>query len=146
MRNVPSHSSSFGGSDNHVHWPNNEGPARPPENRSNTCAPSIGLHLRRYAEAFRMATNEKGEKAPLAELSQGHGQANSPLTSFHAGNRATSTETLTEPSHSELSVKARDLTSQVLQFLSTASNETLGACVVGLGATTYFVLGRWDSY
>ncbi|PPJ57937.1 hypothetical protein CBER1_09711 [Cercospora berteroae] len=29
-----------------------------------------------------------------------------------------------------------------LHFLSTASNETLGACLVGLGATTYVVLGR----
>lgn len=29
-----------------------------------------------------------------------------------------------------------------LQWLSTASNETLGACLAGLGAITYFVLGR----
>jgi hypothetical protein len=29
-----------------------------------------------------------------------------------------------------------------LLFLSHASNETLGACLVGLGATTYLVLGR----
>jgi len=31
---------------------------------------------------------------------------------------------------------------RTLEFLSTASNETLGACIVGLGATTYIVLGR----
>lgn len=37
---------------------------------------------------------------------------------------------------------AQNLTDQALQFLSTASNETLGACLVGIGATTYFVLGR----
>lgn len=37
---------------------------------------------------------------------------------------------------------ASNLTDQALQFLSTASNETLGACLVGIGATTYFVLGR----
>ncbi|KAI4249363.1 MAG: hypothetical protein L6R42_009032, partial [Xanthoria sp. 1 TBL-2021] len=30
----------------------------------------------------------------------------------------------------------------ILQFLSTASNETLGACLAGLGAATYFILGR----
>ncbi|MCJ1468764.1 hypothetical protein MMC07_007394 [Pseudocyphellaria aurata] len=35
-----------------------------------------------------------------------------------------------------------ELTSHVLQFLSNASNETLGACLVGLGAITYMVLGR----
>lgn len=38
--------------------------------------------------------------------------------------------------------KAQELTTNVLNFLSTASNETLGACVVGLGAVTYLVLGR----
>lgn len=30
----------------------------------------------------------------------------------------------------------------ILHFLSTASGETLGACLVGLGAITYLVLGR----
>lgn len=42
----------------------------------------------------------------------------------------------------EVSAKIQELTSHVLQFLSNASNETLGACLVGLGATTYLVLGR----
>lgn len=42
----------------------------------------------------------------------------------------------------DVSSKARDLTSQVLEFLSHASNETLGACFVALGATTWLVLGR----
>ncbi|KAF2402397.1 hypothetical protein EJ06DRAFT_490811 [Trichodelitschia bisporula] len=37
---------------------------------------------------------------------------------------------------------AQQLTDQALRFLSSASNETLGACLVGLGATTYLVLGR----
>ncbi|KAL8697837.1 MAG: hypothetical protein Q9224_002124, partial [Gallowayella concinna] len=40
------------------------------------------------------------------------------------------------------SIKAQEILDQVLQFLSTASSETLGACLVGLGAVTYFVLGR----
>jgi len=39
-----------------------------------------------------------------------------------------------------LDVKA--LTDHTLHFLATASNETLGACLVGLGAGTYFILGR----
>lgn len=42
----------------------------------------------------------------------------------------------------ELSAKIQELTSHVLQFLSDATNETLGACLVGLGAITYLVLGR----
>jgi hypothetical protein len=41
---------------------------------------------------------------------------------------------------SALDVKA--LTDHTLRFLATASNETLGACLVGLGAGTYFILGR----
>ncbi|KAL9106512.1 MAG: hypothetical protein Q9227_008491 [Pyrenula ochraceoflavens] len=46
------------------------------------------------------------------------------------------------PTTSESAQKARDLTSATLNFLSNASNETLGACAVGLCATTYLVLGR----
>ncbi|KAJ4303225.1 hypothetical protein N0V90_002118 [Kalmusia sp. IMI 367209] len=34
------------------------------------------------------------------------------------------------------------LVDRALHFLSTASNETLGACLVGLGAGTYLILGR----
>lgn len=41
-----------------------------------------------------------------------------------------------------VSEKLRDITDAALNFLSNASNETLGACVVGLCATTYLVLGR----
>lgn len=36
----------------------------------------------------------------------------------------------------------REFADRALNFLSTASNETLGACLVGLGATTYLILGR----
>lgn len=39
-----------------------------------------------------------------------------------------------------LDVKA--LSDSALHFLATASNETLGACLVGLGAGTYLILGR----
>ena len=42
----------------------------------------------------------------------------------------------------ETSVKAQELLNHGLRFLSTASNETLGACLVGLGAVTYILLGR----
>ena len=38
--------------------------------------------------------------------------------------------------------QARDLTTGALDFLSNASNETLGACIIGLGAVTWLVLGR----
>lgn len=41
-----------------------------------------------------------------------------------------------------LSSKVQDLTDTLLDWLSNASNESLGACLVGLGASTYFILGR----
>ena len=41
-----------------------------------------------------------------------------------------------------IAIQARDLTTRALEFLSNASNETLGACIIGLGAVTWLVLGR----
>lgn len=38
--------------------------------------------------------------------------------------------------------RLRDVTDATLRFFATASNETLGACAVGLCASTYLVLGR----
>jgi hypothetical protein len=43
---------------------------------------------------------------------------------------------------SAASMQLQDMADKALHFLSHASNETLGACIVGLAATTYFVLGR----
>ena len=39
-------------------------------------------------------------------------------------------------------IDIKALTDRTLDFLATANNETLGACLVGLGAGTYLVLGR----
>lgn len=39
-------------------------------------------------------------------------------------------------------INVEDLLSRLLGFFSTASNETLGACVVVLSTSTYIVLGR----
>ena len=41
-----------------------------------------------------------------------------------------------------IAIQARDLTTRALEFLSNASNETLGACIIGLGAVTWLLLGR----
>ena len=50
---------------------------------------------------------------------------------------------LAQPDNTQnLSALLRNATDKALTFLSTASNEQLGACLVGLGATTYFVFGR----
>ena len=49
----------------------------------------------------------------------------------------------TDDAPSDYAQKVTDLTSYALHFLSNASNEALGACFVGLGATTYLILGRF---
>ncbi|EFQ89636.1 hypothetical protein PTT_14003, partial [Pyrenophora teres f. teres 0-1] len=46
----------------------------------------------------------------------------------------------TDTNAPSLDIKA--LTDRTLHFLATASNETLGACLAGLGAGTYLILGR----
>ena len=43
---------------------------------------------------------------------------------------------------SQVAGDVKPLGDRALHFLATASNETLGACLVGLGAGTYLVLGR----
>lgn len=56
---------------------------------------------------------------------------------------ARTSESLPEKDTPErIAIQARDLTTRALEFLSNASNETLGACIVGLGAVTWLVLGR----
>ncbi|KAK3674524.1 hypothetical protein LTR78_005610 [Recurvomyces mirabilis] len=55
-------------------------------------------------------------------------------------------ETATAPAKTigatSLASTIQSFTDGALHFLSHASNETLGACLVGLGASTYLVLGR----
>ena len=72
------------------------------------------------------------ETAPLASLEH------DPPSAKDTQRKPAATET---PAQS-FSDTAQQFTDRALEFLSTASNETLGACLVGLGATTYFVLGR----
>ena len=67
----------------------------------------------------------------------------STLSTKRAAVNNADTEALSEATTvTPLAAKFQQITDQALQFLSSASNETLGACIVGLGATTYFVLGR----
>ena len=56
---------------------------------------------------------------------------------------ATPVPSVTRPDNrSSFSDNIQKYTGILLDFLSNASNESLGACVIGLGASTYFVLGR----
>jgi hypothetical protein len=59
--------------------------------------------------------------------------------STDAGRPATKAE---PPPAQSMQLTAQQLTDQALHFLSNASQETIGACLVGIGATTYLVLGR----
>lgn len=62
------------------------------------------------------------------------------LTSIHGQEQ--SQADIVQESTKSASVQLQLITDRALHFLSHASNETIGACLVGLGATTYLVLGR----
>ncbi|KAH0536246.1 hypothetical protein FGG08_006868 [Glutinoglossum americanum] len=76
-------------------------------------------------------------EATSSELQSGDEGVRTPATPSSSDENGQSQEELDSTSAS-----AQDLTSRLLDFLSNASNETLGACLVGLGATTYFIFGR----
>lgn len=74
---------------------------------------SDGAHTERLPDAPPPATAEKPEAPKEVQNS-----SNPPATDF------------------------KTLTDRVLHFLATASNEALGACLIGLSASTYLLLGR----
>ena len=73
----------------------------------------------------------------LAEPRPEQPSGDSPAKPDHSGSSMTGRRT-----EETISSKVQGLTDALLQWLSNASNESLGACLVGLGASTYFVLGR----
>ncbi|TKA72703.1 hypothetical protein B0A49_04797, partial [Cryomyces minteri] len=73
------------------------------------------------------------------ESTSNDGIANAePPRTVNSGDESTTTAKALQPT----TVNVHTLTDRALQFLSTASNETLAACLLGLSATTYFILGR----
>jgi hypothetical protein len=84
-----------------------------------------------FAKAMDNATN------PTPDPPQSAPSTTVPVTTINAD------ESRKNGSDSQsVQLTIQSFTDQALQFLSTASNETIGACLVGLGAGTYFVLGR----
>lgn len=63
-------------------------------------------------------------------------------TSTEGFGSTNSAQDIKPPVPSSTLSKGQDITNQVLQFLSSASNETLIGCLLALAATTYLVLGR----
>lgn len=95
-------------------------------------------NLQRHEPQDNMANDRS-----VAELNISDGQKKRPEQgSSDEQDTADTVETQIRAATTESSVKAEELLNRVLQFLSTASNETLGACLAGLGAITYFILGR----
>lgn len=88
-----------------------------------------------------MATNDSNDEAGAPYHSDDKEALPEAVTALQEGPEDSSKETIIGPT-SNASAKARDLTSRTLEFLSNASNETLGACIIALGATTWLVLGR----
>jgi hypothetical protein len=76
----------------------------------------------------------------------GSTKEDSTITSAFPDEREASKSASEPPSNvkslSTPSDKLRGITNAALNFLSNASNETLGACAIGLCASTYLVLGR----
>lgn len=82
--------------------------------------------------------NEHGP-APLSDECTGETQGAVVLDAHLEEPRST---TWTPTTATPISEQLREVVDRSLAFLSNASNETLGACIVGLGACTYFILGR----
>ena len=91
--------------------------------------------------AARMATNDSNDEAGAPYLSEDKEAHPEAVTASQKDSEDSSKETIVG-STSNVSAKAHDLTSRILEFLSNASNETLGACIIALGAITWLVLGR----
>lgn len=82
--------------------------------------------------------NEDGP-APVSGDCREETQGIVALDAHLEGLHQTALKSITEP---PLSVKLHRIADRSFEFLSHASNETLGACVVGLGICTHFILGR----
>lgn len=66
-----------------------------------------------------------------------------PLETNDSAEKSDSTSNTTMAKAAEnATVNFQELISFILRFLSDATNETLAACFIGLGATTYIVFGR----
>lgn len=88
-----------------------------------------------------MATNDSNDEARAPNHSEDKAAPPRAITALQTGAENTSNETIVGQTANS-SAKAHDVTSRTLDFLANASNETLGACIVALGATTWLVLGR----
>jgi len=82
--------------------------------------------------------NEHGPSPVSNECPEETHGAVVPLAHLEELRNANSMPTTASP----ISEYLREVADRSLAFLSNASNETLGACIVGLGACTYFILGR----
>lgn len=67
-------------------------------------------------------------------------QSSPTSTNDHQSSTPPSKHTTHEPQHVKETL--RSAADRTLFFLSNASNETLAGCLIGLGATTYIILGR----
>lgn len=66
----------------------------------------------------------------------------SPETNDLAENNDSTSNTTIAKITEDAAVNFQELISYILRFLSDATNETLAACFIGLGASTYIVFGR----
>ncbi|KAI9836864.1 MAG: hypothetical protein M1819_001029 [Sarea resinae] len=85
---------------------------------------------------------EHDNQDPKGSLDTMNGDQDTPKDEERQNSSGDATKDSSGPSKSALA-NAQSLVDRGLEFLANASNGTLGACLVGLGATTYLVLGRF---
>lgn len=85
--------------------------------------------------------NEKQPTDPVAPVEQ-NGSPVQPVPIEDEGATSAKSAAQANTNATTLSTTLQSVTDRALHFLAHASNGTLGACLVGLSATTYLVLGR----
>ena len=104
--------------------------------------PIIPCHVLLGNNVLLMETQGPSDSAPAKQPDQGPNNGRAPSSIPMGQDTHTLSNGNISPTKPDIPGRAHDLTGQALYFLSTASNETLGACIVGLGAITYLLLGR----
>ena len=89
-----------------------------------------------------MATNGSISPREIIDVPERREDGEKIETASELVEEKTGANTADTPAVVDVSAQARDLTGRVLDFLSNASNETLGACLAGLVASTWLILGR----
>ena len=96
--------------------------------------PGVSMDVKSEEEALAVSQADSAELSAVENILETRG----------AGEETRHAQSKTErlSTSSSASKATKDATTRLLDFLANASNETLGACAVGLGISGYLILGR----